>query len=76
MMSFWRRREFLKIAAATLPAHWLGPVAGGSKISIQGSTMQPSLPPVSDLFPTQLPELAREMVMVAHFNLNRVKELV
>ena len=38
--------------------------------------MQSSLPPVSDLFPTQPPELAREMVMVAHFNLNRVKELV
>ena len=32
--------------------------------------------PVSDVFPTQAPELVREMVTMAHFNLNRVKELV
>ena len=31
---------------------------------------------ISDVFPAQPPELAREMVTVAHFNLNRVKELV
>lgn len=31
---------------------------------------------VSDIFPTQLPELVREMVMVAHFNFERVQELV
>jgi hypothetical protein len=32
--------------------------------------------PVSDTFPAQPPELVREMVTVAHFNLSRVKELV
>lgn len=32
--------------------------------------------PVSDSFPTQPPELVRETVTVAHFDLNRVKELV
>ena len=31
---------------------------------------------VSDLFPAHPPELAREMVTVAHFDLQRVKELV
>jgi hypothetical protein len=31
---------------------------------------------VSDAFPTQAPELVRERVTVAHFNLGRVKELV
>jgi len=31
---------------------------------------------VTDTFPAQPPELVREMVTVAHFNLNRVKELV
>jgi hypothetical protein len=36
----------------------------------------PDREPVSDLFPTQPPELAREMVTVAHFDLKRVKELV
>lgn len=33
-------------------------------------------PPIADVFPTQPPELVREMVLVSHFNLNRVKELV
>jgi hypothetical protein len=36
----------------------------------------PNLDSVIDLFPTQPPELVREMVTVAHFDLNRVKELV
>jgi hypothetical protein len=31
---------------------------------------------VPDLFPTQPPELAREMVTVSHYDLSRVKELV
>ena len=32
--------------------------------------------PVGDLYPTQLPELAREMVTVSHIDLKRVQELV
>jgi len=32
--------------------------------------------PVPDLFPTQPPELVREMVTVSHYDLHRVKELV
>lgn len=36
----------------------------------------PNLEPVLDTFPTQPPELAREIVTVSHFDLNRVKELV
>jgi hypothetical protein len=36
----------------------------------------PNREPVPDIFPTQPPELAREMVTVAHFDLQRVKELV
>lgn len=32
--------------------------------------------PVSDIFPTHPPELVREMVTVAHFDLKRVRELV
>lgn len=34
------------------------------------------LPRVTELFPTQTPELAREMVTVSHFNLRRVQQLV
>jgi len=40
------------------------------------NTQNDSRQPVTDLFPTQAPELVREMVTVAHFDLNRVKELV
>jgi hypothetical protein len=32
--------------------------------------------PISDSFPTQLAEIAREMVTVAHYDLRRVRELV
>jgi hypothetical protein len=32
--------------------------------------------PVADLFPTQPPELVREMVTVSHYDLNRVKALL
>jgi hypothetical protein len=31
---------------------------------------------ISDIFPTQPPELAHEIVLVSHFDLNRVQELV
>jgi len=34
------------------------------------------LPPVADVFPTQSPELAREMVGVSHGNVVRVKDLL
>ena len=34
------------------------------------------LEPVADVFPSQPPELVREMVIVSHFDLKRVKELV
>jgi hypothetical protein len=39
----------------------------------------PATPPgttIADTFPTQPPDLVREMVLVAHFNFKRVKELV
>jgi hypothetical protein len=32
--------------------------------------------PIPDVFPTQPPELVREMVLVSHFDIKRVKELV
>jgi hypothetical protein len=40
------------------------------------ATGQASTPTPGELFPTQPPELVREMVMVSHFDLKRVKELV
>jgi hypothetical protein len=70
------RRNFLKLASIAFPSHMLGlgPTIFGLKPHEQGS-LSPTAP-VADLFPTQPPELAREMVTVSHYDLNRVKELV
>lgn len=41
-----------------------------------GQAPNPSTPPVGDAYPSQDPELVKEMVTVAHGNVVRVKELV
>jgi len=80
MPNVWSRRRLLQWASITLPAGTLG---FGSRLPVFEPTDQdkkkeekPDREPVSDLFPTQPPELAREMVTVAHFDLKRVRELV
>lgn len=74
MLNFQSRRSMLKLAALfppvmTLPVGHLFASAKPNNLASNGQ-------PVPDLFPTQPAELAREMVTVAHFDLNRVKELV
>lgn len=78
MRNVWSRRSWMKIAVAATwgsasiwrvgerghPPRW-APLPGNGNTDL-----------VSDVFPTQPPELVREMVTVAHFNLSRVKELV
>jgi hypothetical protein len=64
----------MKFSAFTLP--W-GALRFPSKLF--GSTLENQESfrlPITDIFPTQPPELAHEMVMVSHFNLKRVRELV
>ena len=75
MPNSWPRRNLLRISTFALPlmASLRGQHLFGAERSGDPSS---SHQPVSDLFPTQPPELAREMVTVAHFDLNRVKELV
>src|ERR1700752_4410270 len=84
MATNWSRRSLLKLVGVALPA---GPLAFAPKTlrsspvdpqkdAAMPTETSPNLDPVSDLFPTQPPELVREMVTVAHFDLNRVKELV
>jgi hypothetical protein len=70
------RRNFLKLASIAFPFQMLGlePRIFGLTAGDQGSSSPTA--PVADLFPTQPPELAREMVTVSHYDLNRVKELV
>jgi hypothetical protein len=75
MLNTWSRRSLLKISTLAVPLFALvrGRELFGAEIP---NSLNESHEPVSDLFPTQAPELVREIVTVAHFDLNRVKELV
>jgi hypothetical protein len=75
----------LRLAAVVVPASGVG---FGRLTAMRTSGGEPALKEervnqaqssgegVTDLFPTQPPELVREMVLVAHYDLKRVKELV
>ena len=70
-MDPWTRRTFLGVAT----------LAGAGALAARaaetsGSAAEPAPIPVPDTFPTQAPELAREMVGVSHGNLARVRELL
>ncbi len=68
------RRTLLKLAALGLPgrATRLSTVVSGSESSRLDSG--PMI--VSDIFPSHAPELVREVVTVAHFDLARLKKLL
>ena len=68
MATSFSRRELLTVASAMVPLKVVGLAAL--------EATQPSAQPLSDAFPTQPPELVREMVTVAHFDLKRLRELV
>jgi hypothetical protein len=51
-------------------------VSGSLGASLRDLATADTSSPVGDIFPTQSPELAREMVTVAHYDLKRVQELV
>jgi len=71
----WSRRSWLKMAAA-MPMMQLSGLKEG-KMGLGAETGEGTgTMPLPDTFPTQAPELVREMVMVAHFDMKRVKELV
>jgi|ERR1700684_1192766 hypothetical protein len=75
MLNDWSRRGLLKLAAFAVPFGRIGFLrltAAGESSDHNGSL---DAEPVPDLFPTQSPELAREMVTVSHFDLKRVQEL-
>jgi hypothetical protein len=75
MVNTWSRRSLLKVSTFAAPLFALvrDRELFGAEMS---NSLNESHEPVPDLFPTQAPELVREMVTVAHFDLNRVKELV
>lgn len=74
MINVFSRRSLLKFAGAIFPLtsfHIPTRLLGAETLN-----NEPQALPVPDLFPSQPPELVREMVTVSHFDLKRVKELV
>jgi len=74
MLERLSRRTILRLAAAAAPFHAVEFPAATSAAEL----LEPGADslPASDLFPAHPPELVREMVTVAHFDLQRVEDLV
>lgn len=72
--SNFSRRSLLRFASAALPVRALG--FSATLLGMEELAGASDGLPVRDTFPLQPPELVREMVTVAHFDLKRVKELV
>src|SRR5258708_23280902 len=68
------RRSLLQFAAAAFPLKVLG--CSATLVGLEKAAGASDGLSVRDTFPSQPPELVREMVTVAHFDLKRVKELV
>jgi hypothetical protein len=81
MRDEWTRRGLLRFLAVAIPASGMGFGRRLAALGIAGKERQVNQAQsggeqVTDLFPSQPPELVREMVTVAHYDLKRVKELV
>jgi len=84
MIGICSRRGLFKLASiiapmatAALPMKLLGFWGESAEASSSPAFGAPDLgSPIGDMFPTQPPELVREMVTVAHYDLKRVQELV
>ena len=70
MIQAFSRRSLVKFASVALPFQALF-----SKAELLDAP-QPARLSVNDSFPSHPPELVREMVIVSHFNLPRVREIV
>ena len=78
MPNVWSRRGLLKLAATAVavPLAWVRSEPFATATESADKAEAPNPEPVSDTFPTQPPELAREMVTMSHFDPKRVLELV
>jgi hypothetical protein len=73
------RRRFLAVTSLTMPAVAIGLQSQSTPAksdSGQGAKSSSGVAAPGELYPAEPPELARETVLVSHFNLARVKELV
>jgi hypothetical protein len=76
MREAWSRRSLLKLASVVLPFASVGFRPRMVRMESGEKGDSSSRDSVTDQFPTQPPELVREMVTVSHFDLKGVKELV
>ena len=67
------RRNLLKLASAAIP---LGILGVPLDACLNQAAAQSGEPTISQTFPSHPSEMVRETVLVAHFNLKRLKELV
>jgi hypothetical protein len=73
MSGKFQRRELLKFASAVIP---MGALKIGLRMPRPDAADDNAHPTLADSFPGQPSDMVQEMVMVSHFNLKRVKELV
>ena len=73
-MSAWSRRSVLKFASAAFPLQVVN--LQNVLAATQSAPQDVPVALVTDQFPSQSPELVREMVTVSHFDQKRVRELV
>jgi len=64
------RRALLQLASVAVPFNLL------SRLPLAQFTAGSSPMPITDSFPSHPPEMVREMVIVSHYDLKRVRELV
>lgn len=74
MLNPCSRRTLLRFASAFVPLQVMTVRSAAAAVQPAESPGSPQIP--ADVFPTQPPELVREMVLVSHFDLKRVRELV
>src|ERR1700732_2644103 len=76
MLNTLSRRSLLRLAWLALPFPGNGFPARMAGLDFAAKDVSPTRELVPDIFSMQPPELTRETVTVAHFDLRRVKELV
>ena len=72
----WPRRSFLQAAGLALSAPAWAFASPAERPAANSAAATADKPAIEAGFPTQPPELAREMVRVSHFDLKRVQQLV
>jgi hypothetical protein len=74
-MQLHSRRDLVKLASALIPLQLVSGLNVFSETTANDSVTVPEVP-IADIFPSDRPELIRELVIVSHFDLNRVRALV